>query len=573
MISRAGRIRRVAPLLVAANLLAAACTDGDAPNGTGRTPSEAPPETAASTGEAVSAFARDTACGLPPQWLVRIRHGYHPERSADIQILPKVPNFVGAGLPHVGPWDFTSAVPMFWYGPGYIKPVGPVQKPVTSADIVATLDHILGSSFEPVDGQPMVDGLVPAEERPGPPRLLVVMIWDGAGRNVLSQWPDAWPNLSALRPDGAWYEHATVGSSPTSSAQIHATIGTGAFPANHGVVGHTIRIGDELVAPWKEGPQELVLETFGDHYDREHGNRPIVGMAGTVPIQLGMMSRGSYAEGGDRDIAVLRVPGKALTLGAEGETWNLPDLYADWYEYPQYSNSLPPLDSYFDDVDLDARDGKRDGLWHGHAFEQSEELLDGFHTPARVPYQTRLIEEIVRREGFGADETTDLLFVNYKLIDTLGHLYGIEDPTMRDSVEVQDDYLRRFIGFLDEEVGQQRWAMLVTADHGSLMSTQATGAFQISAERLHSAVQAEFDEDEDAATVIDQVKQTEIFMNVEELEEHGHTLDDVARFIMGLRQEQLQIPGLGVPDPDAKVFQAAFPARALLNLPCLPEDG
>lgn len=548
-------------------LLAAACSgEGNVVD----PPSEPPVATDGSVAPP-SGFAQEVACGLPPQWLLRIWHGYSPERSADIQILPRVPNFVGSGLPHVGPWDFTSDVPMFWYGPGYIKPVGPVQEPVTSADIVGTLDHLLGSRFEPVDGEPMLDGLVPAEERAEPPALAIVMIWDGAGRNVLDQWPDAWPNLARLRPEGAWYEHATVGSSPTSSAQIHATLGTGAFPRNHGVVGHSIRLGGEIVSPWKEGPRELLIETFADHYDREHGNEPLIGLSGTVPIQLGMMSRGGFAEGGDRDLAVLRTPGNAETLGAEGVAWNIPEGFDQWYEYAPYANDFPALSTYFDDVELDARDGARDGLWNGRAFKDSDELLDGFHTPARVPYQTRLIEELIRREGFGADDTPDLLYINYKLIDTLGHLYGIEDPAMRDAVTAQDESLAGFIDFLNGEVGEDRWVLLVTADHGSLMSAAATEAFQISAEGLHSSIQERFDADDDDVPVIEQVKQTEIFMNLGELEEQGHALEDVSRFIMGIRQRDVPIPGLPIPSPNARVFQAAFPARALTSLPCLPE--
>ena len=552
-------------------LLALACT-GDGAGGQDPPPTD-PSADGGSPAAAPSGFAQETACGLPPQWLLRIWQGYNPERSAEIQVLPRVPNFVGSGLPHVGPWDFTSDVPMFWYGPGYIKPVGSVQEPVTSADIVGTLDHLLDSSFEPVDGEPMLDGLVPAEERPDPPALTIVMIWDGAGRNVLEQWPDAWPTLAGLRSQGAWYEHATVGSSPTSSAQIHATLGTGAFPRNHGVVGHSIRIDGQIISPWKQGPRELLVETFADHFDLEHDNRPLIGESGTVPIQLGMMSRGAFAEGGDRDIAVLRTPGNAETLGEEGVAWNIPEGFDQWYRYADYANELPELRTYFDDVNLDAGDGARDGLWQGHPFEDSDELLDGFHTPARVPYQTRLIEEMIEREGFGADDTPDLFYINYKLIDTLGHLYGIEDPTMRDALAAQDQALAETIEFLDEQVGENRWALVVTADHGSLMSARATGAFQISAEELHSAIEARFDSDGDEVQVIEQVKQTEIFMNLAELEEQGHTLDDVSRFIMGIRQKDVPIPGLPVPSPNAKVFQAAFPARALVDLPCLPPEA
>lgn len=520
----------------------------------------------------MSAFDREVACGLPAEWLLRIRRGYDPERSGELQILPKVPNFVGSGLPHVGPWPFTEDVPMFWYGPGFIKPVGSVQKPVTSADIAPTFAHLLDSSFEAVDGAPMLDALIPAEERPAPPKLVVMMVWDGAGRNVLSEWPDAWPNLARLRPQGAWYEHATAGSSPTSSAQVHGTFGTGAFPEHHGLVGHSFRLDGQIVAPWKNGPRELKLETFADHYDLELDNRPLVGESGSVAIQLGMMSRGSYAEGGDKDIAVLRVPGHAETLGAEGVTWNIPEGFDQWYTLPPYVNDFPPLSSYFDDVDLDARDGQRDGAWEGHPYEQSDELLDGFHTPARVPYQTNLIQELIKREGFGSDDTTDLFFINYKLIDTLGHLYGIQDVTMRDAVETQDEYLGTFVDFLNDQVGENQWVLLLTADHGSLKSAQTTGAFQISAERLHSAIQEHFDTDGDDVAVMEQVKQTELFLNVDELEEQGSTLDDVARFILTLRQDQLPVPGLPIPDPSAKVFQAAFPARALLSLPCLPDE-
>jgi hypothetical protein len=559
--------------VAAAILVLAACTsDGTTLPGNGASPSatETSP-TDQPTGTA-SAFARRVACGLPHEWLQRIANGYDPERSGDLEILPRVPNFVGAGLPHVGPWSFTSDVPMFWYGPGYIKPVGPVQRPADLPDIMATWDHLLGSSFEPPDGEPMTDALVPAAERPEPPRLLVMMVWDGAGRAVLDQWQGSWPNLERMRPEGAWYEHATVGSSPTSSAQIHATFGTAAYPSHHGVPGHTVRIDGELVSPWKQGPFELVLDTFADHFDAEQDNEPLVGLSGSVAIQLGMMSHGSYLDGGDKDLAVLRTPGQGIIeglLGAEGKAWNIPEEYREWYDMPPYVNDLPNLASYFDDVDLDARDGSRDGMWHGHPFEESEELLNGFHTPARIPYQTRLIEELIAREGFGDDEVTDLFFINYKLIDTLGHLYGMEDETMRDAVATQDEYLPPFIDFLNEEVGEGRWAMVLTADHGSLESTEASGAFQISAEQLHGAIQDRFDRDDDDTPVIEQVKQTEIFMNVEELDEHGATLDDVSRFILGLEQSQLQIPGLPVRDPGAKVFQAAFPAEALLAVPCL----
>ena len=149
---------------------------------------------------------------------------------------------------------------------------------------------------------------------------------------MLDEWPKAWPELQGMIDEGTWYEEAEVGSSPPSTAQIHATIGTGAFSRNHGLVAHQLRIGDRLTDPWEAGPRYLDgARRFADLYDRGMGNRPVVGALATVAIQLGMMSHGSLWGGGDQDIAVLREREGAATLGAEGITWNLTSNVAPYY--------------------------------------------------------------------------------------------------------------------------------------------------------------------------------------------------------------------------------------------------
>ena len=62
----------------------------------------------------------------------------------------------------------------------------------------------------------------------------------------------------------------------------------------------------------------------------------------------------------------------------------------------------------------DRADGALDGRWRGNDIAG---LAGGFDTPARTPYQTRLVEEIVRREGFGRDRVPELLSVNHGAID------------------------------------------------------------------------------------------------------------------------------------------------------------
>ncbi len=558
--------RRLFALLAALTVLAAACTEdvGAGPT-TGSTTVVASPEPTREPAEPAPGSLETVVCALPHEWLLRTWRGYQPDRSAEIQILPIEPNYVGSGLPHVGPWNYAQDVPMFWYGPGHIAPAGVVERPVTLAGIAPTQAELLGFPFSTPDGSPMREAIA---GNTTPPRLIVTIVWDAAGRNVLERWRDDWPYLESLIPDGAWYERATVGTSPTSTAQTHATIGTGTFPDDHGIVAHKLRIGDELTTPWAEGPSYLMDPTLADLYDVAMGNEPVVGELGTVSIHLGMLGHGSMWGGGDQDIAVIRELIGADTLGAEGFEWNLTEALQPYYRFPDYLNEVPGFE---DDVRaVDAADGRIDGKWRMNDMEQ---LLGGFDTPARIPYQTRVLTELIEREGFGADEIPDLLFVNFKLIDYISHVWTVNSPEMQDAVRGQDEQLEVLVDFLDETVGEGEWALVLTADHGSLPDPEVTGAFQIAGEVLASGINETFDTDGDQTRIVELVQPTQIFVNEAELRQNGYTLDEVSEWILGRTKADTAPPDAVVPAAEAgdPVFEAAFPSSLMAELPCLPE--
>jgi hypothetical protein len=516
----------------------------------------------------------EAACSVPTELLVRTWRGHRPDRSGDIELLTAEPDFIGhGGLPHSGPWDYVSQVPLLWYGPGFIRAQGEVDRPVTLADIAPTQGELVGFPFDAPDGAPLTEALEPGAPRP---KLVVVVVWDGAGRDVLAAWPKAWPKLRGMIEQGTWYEHAEVGSSPPSTAQIHATIGTGAFSRTHGLVSHRLRIGDRLTDPWEAGSRYLTAATFADLYDRHEGNRPLVGTLATVAIQLGMMSHGSLWGGGDRDIAVLREREGAATLGAEGLSWNLTSNVAPYYRLPGYVNDLPPISDYFDQADR--QDGAADGRWHEIVLEEAgiEELL---LTPARIPFQTRLIEEVVEREGFGADEVPDLLYINYKLIDEIGHRYSMNSVEMRDSLAAQDAELPALVDLLNEQVGQGNWVMALTADHGHTPDPNVSGATVISPGAVADVVQAEFDTDGDDSRIVEFTQPTNMFVDIDEMEQNGATLEEISGFLLSVTQGEVggeQYP-VAPEVADEPAFLAVYPADMLEQLPCLqgliPDHG
>jgi hypothetical protein len=508
------------------------------------------------------------ACSLPDEQLLRTWRGWRPDRGADLQIIAKEPNFVGSGLPHVGPWDYIQTVPMFWYGPGFIRARGRVDRPVTVADISPTQAELLHfDGFRAPDGEVMAEAVIPTERTP---KVVVVLIWDAGGTNVLEEHRGAWPYLESLIPQGTWYEGATVGSSPTSTAQIHTTIGTGAFPNHHGLIGHRLDIGGVITTPWNQGPAFIVLPTFADVFDRAMDNRSVAGMIGTVSIHLGMLSHGAYLSGADRDVATTRSVVAGETLTDEGFEWNLPTRLTPYYRLADYANDVPGFDK--DVRRLDQADGKRDGNWRDNPIQP---LLQGFDTPARIPYQQRVVEEVIRREGFGADEVPDLLFLNFKEIDYISHVWSMNSPEMRDAVVEQDLALKRLVAFLDREVGREEWAMVLTADHASMPDPATTGAFQISSGLIAARIQERFDDDGDDVPVVRLLQPTQLYLDLAELESNGGTIEDVARYTMTLTQAQTAGSGV-TPNPgqaDDPVFAAAFPSRLMRELPCLPEPS
>lgn len=496
--------------------------------------------------------------------LVRTWRGVRPARSGDVLLIPEEPNFVNGGLSHATPFDHTQEVPVFIYGPGYVRP-GVYEEPVTLADLAPTTAALLKFPFEAPDGLAQTAALLPDADRPLP-ALVVTVIWDSVGDNVLERWPDAWPVLRSLRPGGAWFSNATVGAAPSNTPVAHATIGTGAFPRRHGFVDVYLRAHGRVQEPNETGPGLLLEPTLGDLYDAAMANRPKVGTVATLSEHLMMMSHGSDWPGGDRDIAIARVDERGATSGVESQRWNLAERMAPYYDLPPYANDLTPLSRYLDDVDR--ADGALDGRWRQNDIAR---LSDGFDTPARAPFEEALVETVIEREGFGADAVPDLLFVNFKATDTIGHAFSADGVEMSDAVASQDAELGRLVGFLDRTVGRGEWVLILAADHGTQNDPEASGAFMIDADKLRAGLERTFDLDDDDVPVVQKLRPSQIWMDLAELSEHGFTLGQVSHWLLGLTQAET-FTASAPPRPghagDA-VFAAVLPSSNLSSLPCL----
>ena len=487
----------------------------------------------------------------------RIKRGYRAGPSPEITMIPQYPHFFGSfdWTSHSGPWRYMQEVPLVFYGPGWVRPSGDTEigREVTVADLAPTLAELMGTPF-PDDrpGRVIEEVLVPAERRRTAPAAIVVVVWDGAGINALTRWPDAWPFLEGLIEEGANAKGAIVGSSPSLTPPVHATIGTGTFPDTHGIVDIPQRVDGEIADSYADNTaSNLRVRALAEIHDEHHDNAARIAMFGERAWLLGMIGQGAYRETGDRDVAVLVRGGKLITN-------------PDWYTLPGYLDELPSIDQ---DVErVDAIDGELDGAWMGHPLDNPGNVT---YSPVWPYYQNRISHSILQGEDFGEDSITDLFFTNYKAIDHVGHRYNMVNPEMEVTIEASDDALGELVEILDETVGERRWVLALTADHGQAPDPRTFDAWPVDLNEVGADVARHFELDTDE--LIEDSRPLGMWLDPDVMESNGITEDAIARFLLDYTIEDNVRENREVPDGYSEmmqdqVFEAVFPSRDIPSI-------
>ena len=509
-------MKRSLGLCVALMLSTGACISTEAP------PEPSPP--------AARTPAKSRHCAALPLMVERVRRGYVRDLSPDINLIPRQPNYVGAPASpvHSGPWDYLARVPLMIYGPRYVRDFT-FDTPATMADIAPTTAELIGfDGFDAPDGRSLDKIFLDGASKP---RLVVTMVWDGAGWNVLNRHADSHPFLDRLMDRSSLLATMEIGSSPSVTPPIHATLSTGAYPRNHGIPGLRIRTGDEYVDPFLGlDPSHMKVPTLADVYDPSTGNKAVTGMLAAVNWHLSMIGQGAGREGGDRDEVVLFDDG--------GATYTNESLYS--IPYQSDPGELLVLAD-----ELDAEDGTRDGKWRGHSLDDPQVR---YASPAHVRFQQRLLERFIEAGKFGRDDVPDLLYTNFKPGDDVGHAWGMNSPETAATFEAQDDALRRLVGYLNERVGRDRWVLILTADHGQTPYPRESGAWAIGGGELARDANAALDGNDDEVPLVDRVSSPGAYLNRDQLVANDLDIRDVAEWIAAYTTEQNLKEDAEIPD-------------------------
>lgn len=466
-------------------------------------------------------------CDVPLAILERTARGRYGRRSPEVVLIEQAFAQLGSAR-HSSPYPYTQDVPLVLYGPRFVRSGVISERAVTLADLAPTYAELMDfDDFPARDGAVLDEALFPAAERPIP-RLIVTLVWDGGGDNVLEWWPDAWPNLRDLASSGTHYARATVGHSPSITPAVHATIGTGAFPDVHGMSDRYMRIDGRIVDAWEGedplypirtmSPRHLEVATLADLWDEGRQGLPEIGVLAWESWHVGMIGHGAFLPGGDKDIAAVHAPDSVEFI-----------TNPDYYSLPPELVGIEGLEDAARAVD--ARDGQRDGRWLGEPLVPISEDLGS--TPAWPIYQTQRIVDVLEGAEFGADGGTDLFFTNYKTTDLAGHAWGISSPEVRDVLVEQDRQLAEFVEALDRMVGRGRYVLALTADHGMAERPEETGRWPIDPAEVTRDVNEHFADGQ--AGLIAENRGVGLFLDSKETRRLDVDAGDIASFLRDYR--------------------------------------
>lgn len=339
-----------------------------------------------------------------------------------------------------------------------------------------------------------------------PPRLVVQLVVDQLSMAQLDRASDllSRDGFGRLLTQGFIARDARYLGGPTVTAHGHATLATGAYGARHGIVANKwyepgrgmvhvchddrYKLVTRETRPWDcTSPAHLMAPTVADALRWSRPNAKVV----TVSLK----DRASVLSGGGR-------PDAAVWYDHLSDRWTTSTYYGAlpaWVPTTAPSAGITSWTRLADQrlcaflpADVRPKDPaacaeKLAVLRAGLDDDPVERGFIGFDPPfphglppegsekrGRVFKATPLADEALLQlavraiEGakLGADETPDLLVVSLSAFDTIGHDFGPESHESLDALLRIDRALATFLGALDRHVGQGRWVLALSADHG-----------------------------------------------------------------------------------------------------------
>jgi predicted AlkP superfamily pyrophosphatase or phosphodiesterase len=330
----------------------------------------------------------------------------------------------------------------------------------------------------------------------GRTKLVVCVVVDQLRGDLLERYDSLFTGgIRRLHDSGYRFLSATHDHSNTSTAVGHATLSTGVFPSRNGIVGNE----------WLE----RVAEDWQLVYSVEDTMTHILGLPaleGRSPANLlreGLADWIVQADSGAIIVAASHKDRAAVTMAGKtrGHTYWISENQARWITSGFYADDYPAWVERINQIRMPVLFG--DSIWEQTMSPSAREASrpdtsayegDGVHTffPHRFHDEVgdtnrhgalnqwanaqmapdaalgEFAKEAIQALGLGQDPVTDYMGLSFSQTDWIGHEYGPLGREQLENLLHLDRVLGELMALLDQEVGEGRWVMALTGDHGVL---------------------------------------------------------------------------------------------------------
>jgi predicted AlkP superfamily pyrophosphatase or phosphodiesterase len=337
-------------------------------------------------------------------------------------------------------------------------------------------------------------------------RLVLQITVDGLRADLLNRYQAGFgkDGFRYLMKKGTVYTNAQYQYANTETIVGHATLATGTFPSQHGMIGNVWfdREAGELAYNIEDADAPLLSSreesAEGEQVDpaqklaRTKGRSPAVLLAPTfgdgLAAYYGGQSKVFGVSGKDRSaVAMAGKVGKAFWYSTDTGDFitskyyydKYPDWVQNWNEErkaEKYAGTKWQLASEISTyllAEQDDRPYEMDLKGYGRTFphpfgEKDNKLL--FSQIMASPIGDSLLldfsKELIINEQLGRDSVPDYLSVSFSGVDVINHFFGPSSLENEEIVRQLDPTLAELIKFIDKNVGLKHTLIVLSADHG-----------------------------------------------------------------------------------------------------------
>ncbi len=346
-------------------------------------------------------------------------------------------------------------------------------------------------------------------------RLVLLIVVDQFRYDYLERFGDLFAanGIRRLLRDGASWSEANYDHAPTYTAPGHATLMTGTWPSENGIVANnwferetgkrvsSVTDDETLLLGGKEGekgssPRRLLASTLGDELRLATNDRSKV-------IGISVKNRSAILPAGRRANAAYWF---SLNTGNMVSSTYYFNRLPDWVErfnatrmvdkfYGARWDRLLPEGEYlkragadapaWEDIDTAKDTNTFPHIVTGGAKAPGKDFYKALdYTPFSNDLLVSFAKQALEHESLGADDDTDFLSVSFSGNDYVGHRFGPYSQEVMDVTLRVDRQIAELLDEVEKRVGLQNTLVVFTADHGVAPIPEHAAAINLPGRRL-----------------------------------------------------------------------------------------